>query len=254
MKLCRAGRVNEQHGVSHDSLPFTAIFLPEFQHSFLSLHSFAFCSFTLCILHPVLFFPSRLIVRRFTIFYFLRGTLFLFFHDTLCLAAFKMGVKSVPTITIFPCSPRCLSFVASQYLCLYRDVLLLLFHDIFDFTAMPTFPRLRQDSLFLHRCLFCCATILLISPRCHLWLLHNIFVFTAIPSFVAPRYFRFHHDTIFLKHHDTFGFARTPFARTTLTPACAAAGARQSLIEDGTLKLAQHENHASAPAVRTTHC
>jgi len=39
-----------------------------------------------------------------------------------------------------------------------------------------------------------------------------------------------------------------------LTPACAAAGARQRLIEAETLKLPQYENHASAPAVRTTQC
>jgi hypothetical protein len=37
-----------------------------------------------------------------------------------------------------------------------------------------------------------------------------------------------------------------------LTPASAAAGARESSIEDGPLKLAQHKNHASAPAVRST--
>ena len=48
-KLRRRPRVNEQHGVSQDSLPFTTIFLPEFKHNFLSLPDFAFDSFTLWI-------------------------------------------------------------------------------------------------------------------------------------------------------------------------------------------------------------
>jgi hypothetical protein len=37
---------------------------------------------------------------------------------------------------------------------------------------------------------FCCATIFMSSPRCHLWLRHDNFDFTEMPSFVAPRYFR----------------------------------------------------------------
>src|SRR5574341_516554 len=56
-----------------------------------------------------------LYIQRFTILCFCELLYCLFLHDTLFLAAFKMGVKSVRTITIFPCSPRCLSFVASQY-------------------------------------------------------------------------------------------------------------------------------------------
>jgi hypothetical protein len=69
---------------------------------------------------------------------------------------------------------------------------------------MSSFLRLRQDSLFL--------------PRRLLLLHHDIFDFTALPSFVVPRYFRFHRDAISLLHHNTFFFARTPFAQILLTP------------------------------------
>jgi hypothetical protein len=64
------------------------------------------------------------------------------------------------------------------------------FHDRLIFTETPSFPRLRQDSLFLSRCPFLlyhdififtempsfgCATIFMISP--------------SRPSFVVPQYF-----------------------------------------------------------------
>jgi len=103
----------EQHGVRKDSLPFTTIFISEFQYSFCFFPTFAFCSFTLWIspnfyvsprcflafkmgvknvrhfmivwffteplyrsaLHDSLFRPSRFIVRHFTIVYFDRAIL-----------------------------------------------------------------------------------------------------------------------------------------------------------------------------------
>jgi hypothetical protein len=94
-----------------------------------------------------------------------------------------MGVKGFWTATIFWISPRCL---------------LLLHHDIYDFTAMPSFVAPRYF-VFAAMPSFCCATIFMISPRC--------------PSFVAPRYFCLHRDALLSALHDTFKFARTPFAK-----------------------------------------
>jgi hypothetical protein len=45
--------------------------------------------------------------------------------------------------TIFLFSPRCFSFVAPRYFCFHRAALLLLRHDIFDFTTMPSFVASR---------------------------------------------------------------------------------------------------------------
>jgi hypothetical protein len=51
----------------------------------------------------------------------------------------------------------------------------LLRHDIYVYTAIPSFVTSRYFRI--HRdAIFCCATIFMISPRCH--------------SFVAPRCFR----------------------------------------------------------------
>jgi hypothetical protein len=69
----------------------------------LSLPDFAFCSFTLWILHHFLFFAEPLVCV---------------FHVLSFLVAFKMGVKTFRTATIFWISPRCL---------------LLLHHDTFVF-------------------------------------------------------------------------------------------------------------------------
>jgi len=92
---------------------------------------------------------------------------------------------------------------------------------------------------------FCCITIFMSSPRCHLLLRHDIFVFTTMPSFVAPRYFCFHRDAIFLLHHDTFLFA-TNFCRSQkLTPSSAAEGHRRSLRPAQMLKLPPHEIYAT---------
>ena len=96
------------------------------------------------------------------------------------------------------------SFVPPRYFCLSPPLYFSALHDRLIFNETPSFPRLRQDSLFLTR---------------HLLLLrHNTFNFTALPSFVAPRYFWFHRDAFFLMYHDTLWFARTPFACKTLTP------------------------------------
>lgn len=103
-----------QHGVRKDSLHLPR-FYSRIQVQFLFLSDTAFCSFTLCFLSLFLFSPNHFLVRRFIIFYFSELLYCLFFHDTLLLAAFKMGVKSVRTVTIFSYSPRCPSFVASRY-------------------------------------------------------------------------------------------------------------------------------------------
>ena len=104
----------EQHGVRKDSLNLPR-FYSRIQVQFSFLPRSAFCSFTLCILRQFLFSQSRFLVRRFTIFYFCE-VLYCFFRDILFLAVFKMGVKMFRPFTIFPCSPRFSSFVASQYL------------------------------------------------------------------------------------------------------------------------------------------
>jgi len=90
------------------------------------------------------------------------------------------------------------SFAAPRYFCSSPPLYFSAFHDRLIFTEMPSFPRLQQDGLFL--------------PRRFLLFRHDTFDFTAPPSFVAPQYFRFHRDAIFLMHHDTFRFAQTPFA------------------------------------------
>ena len=102
-------------GVRKDSLNLPR-FLSQTQYSFCFFPTLLFALSRFAFFAGFLFSPNHFLVRCFTIFYFLRGTLFLFFHDTLFLAAFKMGVKIFRTITIFPCSPRYLSFVASRYL------------------------------------------------------------------------------------------------------------------------------------------
>jgi len=51
-KLRRRPRVNEQHGVSQDSLPFTTVFLLEFQYSFYLFPTLLFFGFfTFWVLH-----------------------------------------------------------------------------------------------------------------------------------------------------------------------------------------------------------
>jgi hypothetical protein len=82
-----------------------------------------------------------------------------------------MGVKIFWTVTIL------LFFTAALFSAL---------HDRLISTEMPSFPRLRQDRLFL--------------PRRFLLFRCDTFDFTAPPSFVVPRYFRFHRDAHFLKH------------------------------------------------------
>ena len=82
------------------------------------------------------------------------------------------------------------SFVAPLYFCFSPPLYFSALHDRLISTEMPSFPRLRQDSLFLPRRLlllhhdiydfttmsfFRCTTIFLIPPRC--------------PFFEAPRYF-----------------------------------------------------------------
>jgi hypothetical protein len=67
------------------------------------------------------------------------------------------------------------SFVAPRYFCFSPLLYLLAFLDRLISAEMPSFPRLRQDSLFL--------------PRCHLWARHDIFDFTELPSFVASQHF-----------------------------------------------------------------
>ena len=47
------------------------------------------------------------------------------------------------------------------------------------------------------RIIFCCFTIFLVSPRCHLLKRHDIYDCTAMPSFVASRYLWLHRDAIF---------------------------------------------------------
>jgi len=101
------------------------------------------------------------------------------------------------------------SFVPPRYFCLSPPLYFSALHDRLIFAEKPSFPRLRQDSLFL--------------PRRFLLFRHDTFDFTAPPFFVTTRYFWFHRDAIFLMHHDTFWFARTPFAKILLTP-CSAAG------------------------------
>jgi hypothetical protein len=102
------------------------------------------------------------------------------------------------------------SFVAPRYFCSSPPLYFSALHDRLISTEMPSFPRLRQDSLFL--------------PRRFLLFRHDIFDFTAMPSFVAPRYFCLHRDALLLKHHDIL-VARTSFDFNTLTPGCAVRGA-----------------------------
>jgi hypothetical protein len=75
------------------------------------------------------------------------------------------------------------SFVVPRYFCSSPLLYFSALHDRLISTEMPSFPRLRQDSLFL--------------PSRLLLLRRDTFDFTAPPSFVAPRYFRFHRDAIF---------------------------------------------------------
>jgi len=76
-------------------------------------------------------------------------------------------------------------------------------HDHLISIEMPSFPRLRQDSLFL--------------PK-RLLLLHlDTFVSTAPPFFCCARTFWFHRDVILLMHHDTLWVAQNPFAWKPLT-------------------------------------
>jgi hypothetical protein len=107
------------------------------------------------------------------------------------LLAFKMGVKIFCTATIFWISPRTF-FVAPRYFCSSPPL-----HDRLISTETPSFPRLRQDSLFL--------------PRRLLLLCHDIFVFSAMPFFVAPQNFYFHRAALLLLHHDIFDCTEMPF-------------------------------------------
>ena len=83
------------------------------------------------------------------------------------------------------------SFVAPRYFCSSPPLYFSAFHDRLISTEMPSFPRLRQDNLFLPRCpfllcldtfvftvppFFCCTAIFLFAPRCL--------------SFGASRYFQ----------------------------------------------------------------
>jgi len=166
----------EQHGVRKDSLNLPR-FYSRIQVQFSFFPRFAFCSFTLWILHQLLFFAESsacFLQRYFASF-----------------AAFKMGVKTFWTVTI---------------LCIHRDAFFLLRHDIFDFTEMPSFCC---ATIFMvsPRCL------LFVAPR-YLWfhrdafflLRHNIYGFTESPSFDAPRYFCFHRVAHLLMHHDIYDF------------------------------------------------
>ena len=125
--------------------------------------------------------PSRFFIRR---------TYFAFF------VFFKWGVK-FPTCTqfreaiTFPFCSHSIFLVLSEphYLLLFHDIFGFItyahrsaLHDIYDCTAMP---------------FFCCATIFMIAPRCHLLLRYDIYDCTAMLSFVAPRYLWLHHDAIF---------------------------------------------------------
>ena len=130
---------------------------------------------------------------------------------------------------------------------------LLLRHDIYDFTEMPSFvvPRYfcsHRDAIFY------CATIFLFSPRCLLLLRHDISDFTAMLSCVAPRYFVSTAMPIFLKHHDTFRFAQTPFAKILLTSRLCGAGALSDIRRRSQklLNFAQFEFRSGAAASDTS--
>ena len=119
---------------------------------------------------------------------------------------------------IFMISPRCR---------------LLLHHDIYEFTEMPSFVTPMPIFMNSPRCHSFVAPmpIFLISPTRHLLLRHDTFDFTAMPSFVVQRYFCFHRAAFFCRFtrflispsrhllalHDIFKIARTSFAWKPLT-------------------------------------
>jgi hypothetical protein len=117
--------------------------------------------------------------------------------------------------TIFSCSPRCLSF------CCFS---IFMFVPRCHLFVTSRYFRFHRDTFF------CCATIFMFVPRCHLLLLHDISESTAMLSFVAPRYFWIHHDAIFLLHHDSFWFARNPFAQILLTIRLTGAASKRKFI------------------------
>jgi len=259
----------EQHGVRKDSLNLPR-FYSRIQVQFSFLPRSAFCSFTLCILRQFLFSQSRFLVRRFTIFYFCE-VLYCFFRDILFLAVFKMGVKMFRPFTIFPCSPRFSSFVASQYLWIHRNAIfcyftiflnpprchLLLRHDISESTAMPSFVAPRY--FWIHRdAIFCCATIFLNSLRCHLLLRHDISEFTAMPSFVAPRYFWIHRDAIILLLHDISESTAMPyFCCTTIFLMCTTPFDLQisnTALSCAAISSTVFKNYATLAASRPARC
>jgi hypothetical protein len=131
-----AGRVRIKPAIYHD------IFCPN-ERYILFLPRFCFLLFHVLYSSPVFIFPSCLSFGASPYFIFASYFIVCFFHDTLCLAAFKMGVKSVRTVTIFPCSPRCLSFVALRYFRFHRDAIFLLRHDISESTAILSFVTSR---------------------------------------------------------------------------------------------------------------
>ncbi len=137
-----------------------------------------------------------------------------------------MGVKIFWTITIFWISPRCLLLLHHDTFVFHRRFIFSALHDRLISTEMPSFPRLRQDSLFL--------------PRRLLLLRHNIYDFTTMPSFVVPRYFGFYHAAFFccttillispsrhsLMRHNIYDFTTISCSKFHLTPlfSCAAIG------------------------------
>jgi hypothetical protein len=87
-------------------------------------------------------------------------------------------------------------------------------HDTFDFTAMP---------------IFCCATIVLFSPRCHLLLHLDIFVFTTLPSLVAPLPYLSSltlREVAFLASWPNFSMQHLTFLHETNFPTCSASRAQ----------------------------
>ena len=117
--------------------------------------------------HPRSLFPNSVQLLFFRValsfdtsryFIFARCFFVCFFHDTLFLAAFKMGVKYVRTSTIFMIAPRCL---------------LLLLHDIYVCTAMLIFRRFTIIYFLPSRFIVCRFTIVIFAESLYRSALHD---------------------------------------------------------------------------------
>jgi hypothetical protein len=177
----------EQHGVRKDSLNLPR-FYSQIQVQFSFLLQFAFCSFTLWILHQLLCFTEMLL-------------------------AFKMGVKNVLHFTIVCFDRAALSSDTSRYFILCRAAYRWTLHNIL-FSAEPLYRWALHDVLFsaeppyrstLHDSLF--------RPSRFIFQHFKIVCFDrAALSFGASRQFISTESHYLSALHNSLFFARTPFA------------------------------------------